>query len=60
MMEVLVDHNTVSPWWQRVRDACSQCENSCPAYLAALTCRKVAANLIGRQTQAKVSTLIFS
>ncbi|XP_025103721.1 rab3 GTPase-activating protein non-catalytic subunit-like isoform X2 [Pomacea canaliculata] len=53
MMEVLVDHNTVSPWWQRVRDACSQCENSCPAYLAALTCRKVAANLIGRQTQAK-------
>ncbi|KAK7502781.1 hypothetical protein BaRGS_00006031 [Batillaria attramentaria] len=51
--EVLVDVNTMSPWWQRVRDACSQSEHCCAAYIAAVTCRRVAADFISSQTKAK-------
>ncbi|XP_059162199.1 rab3 GTPase-activating protein non-catalytic subunit-like [Physella acuta] len=51
--EVVVDSNAPSPWWLRVRNMCSQSENCCPAYLAVLTCKAVAAELLGVQTKAK-------
>ncbi|KAL8566839.1 hypothetical protein ACOMHN_052237 [Nucella lapillus] len=51
--EVLVDSNHTAPWWQRVRDACSQSTQNCAAYITALVCRKVAADFIISQTEAK-------
>ena len=51
---MLVDHNSISPWWQRVRDACSQSEQNCAAYVTGLVCRKVAADFVASQTEAKV------
>ena len=57
MSEVFVDHNTSSPWWQRVRDACSQSEQSAAALLTALVGRRVAADFVTNQRQAKVSQL---
>ncbi|XP_076441806.1 rab3 GTPase-activating protein non-catalytic subunit-like [Babylonia areolata] len=51
--EVLVDGNRTSPWWQRVRDASSQSQQNCAAYITALVCRKVAADFIVSQTEAK-------
>ncbi|KAK7104713.1 rab3 GTPase-activating protein non-catalytic subunit-like [Littorina saxatilis] len=53
MSEVLVDHNHRSPWWQRVRDACSQSEQNCSAFVTALVCRRVAADFITSQKTAK-------
>ena len=54
LSEVLVDLNHISPWWQRVRDACSQSEQNCAAYITGLVCRKVASDFITSQTEAKV------
>ena len=57
---MLVDHNSISPWWQRVRDACSQSEQNCAAYVTGLVCRKVAADFVASQTEAKVWMLGWS
>ncbi|ESO90130.1 hypothetical protein LOTGIDRAFT_218187 [Lottia gigantea] len=51
--EELVDNTAISTWWQSIRDQCSQSENILSAYLAALTCRGVAVELLGNQTKAK-------
>ena len=57
---MLVDYNSISPWWQRVRDACSQSEQNCAAYVTGLVCRKVAADFVASQTEAKVWMLGWS
>jgi hypothetical protein len=54
MSEVLVDHNLPSPWWQWVRDACSQSEQNLAAFITALVCRQVSGQFAASQTRAKV------
>ena len=52
---LIVDHSEVSPWWQRIRDACGQSENVLAAFLLAITCRSLAIEIHSSQTKAKVS-----
>ncbi|XP_055956898.1 rab3 GTPase-activating protein non-catalytic subunit [Patella vulgata] len=51
--DVLVDNNAISPWWQKVRDQCSHSDHIQSAYIAALTCKGVATEMLGNQTKAK-------
>ncbi|CAL1542170.1 unnamed protein product [Lymnaea stagnalis] len=51
--EIDVDPNSVSNWWQHVRNMCSQSENCSPAYLAVLTCKAVAAESLGVHSKVK-------
>ncbi|XP_041353023.1 rab3 GTPase-activating protein non-catalytic subunit-like isoform X2 [Gigantopelta aegis] len=50
---LIVDHSEISPWWQHIRDACSQSENILAAYLLAITCRSLAIEIHSNQTKAK-------
>ncbi|XP_064601694.1 rab3 GTPase-activating protein non-catalytic subunit-like isoform X2 [Liolophura sinensis] len=51
--DVIVDPNTVSPWWQKLRDSCSRSERACAAILLAVVGRSVSLELLRNQTTAK-------
>lgn len=51
--EVLVEYDSISPWWQKIRDACCHSNNAVAAYLLSLACRSVAKQMEYNQVKAK-------
>ncbi|XP_063427524.1 rab3 GTPase-activating protein non-catalytic subunit-like [Mytilus trossulus] len=51
--EVLVECDSISPWWQKIRDTCCHSNNAVAAYLLGLACRSVAKQMEYNQVKAK-------
>ena len=41
-LDIIIEHDKISPWWQNIRSACCQATNISSALLAALVSRSVA------------------
>ncbi|XP_029643164.1 rab3 GTPase-activating protein non-catalytic subunit isoform X2 [Octopus sinensis] len=51
--DVMTSVDSISPWWEKIREACTQSTNSRAAYILALTARGVAMDMMTSKTKAK-------
>ncbi|GAB1601306.1 rab3 GTPase-activating protein non-catalytic subunit-like isoform X2 [Argonauta hians] len=51
--DVMTSVDSISPWWEKIREACTQSTNSRAAYILALTARGVATDMMSSKTKAK-------